>query len=175
MRSKNREGEEERKKRGRERSPYPRETIRRLASGDKQETDRDSDSSEEQLSLREAERDLRKAQERVEKEKKKISKQRRIRTVNSRIFDDEELESEIARLERETVRKSEESGARRRVRRVKKGSTVSCSSSLRDDSSINGRPLVKGSSKQLSSEKMNKADQDWSKLCEFIEQMKFET
>ena len=84
---------------------------------------------------------MRKAQERVEKEKKKISKARRIRTVNSGIFEDEELELQLARLERETVRKSEESGARRKVRRVKKGSPVSSSSSLRDDSSINGRPL----------------------------------
>ena len=101
---------------------------------------------------------MRKAQERVEKEKKKISKARRIRTVNSGIFEDEELELQLARLERETVRKSEESGARRKVRRVKKGSPVSSSSSLRDDSSINGRPLVKGSCKQYSSQKMNKAD-----------------
>ena len=67
------------------------------------------------MSLREAERDLKKALERVEKEKKKISKQRRIRTVNSRIVDDEELELELARLERETVRKSEESGDRRKL------------------------------------------------------------
>ena len=108
---------------------------------------------------------MRKAQERVEKEKKKISKARRIRTVNSGIFEDEELELQLARLERETV------GARRKVRRVKKGSPVSSCSSLRDDSSINRRPLVKGSCKQYSSQKMNKADQDWLKLCEFIEEI----
>ena len=36
---------------------------------------------------------------------------------------------------------------------------------------------MKGSSKQQSSEKMKKekADQDWLKLCEFVEEMKFET
>ena len=71
---------------------------------------------------------------------------------------------ELARFKREN---SEESGARRRVRRVKKGSPV------RDDSSINGRPLVKGSSNHYSSQKMNKADKDWLQLCEFIEEIKF--
>ena len=75
---------------------------------------------------------------------------------------------ELARLERE---KSEESGAKKRVRRLKQGS---CSSSVGDDSLIAGQPLVKGSSKQISSERM-KAEQDWLKLCEFIEEMKFET
>ena len=79
-RSKSREKDEEGKKRGRERSPYPRQTIRRLASGDREGTDRDSDSSQEHVSLKEAERELRRAQEKVEKEKKEISKQRRIRT-----------------------------------------------------------------------------------------------
>ena len=126
------------------------------------------------MSLKEAERELRRAQEKVEKEKKKISKQRRIKTSSSRIFDDDEMEltvRELARLERE---KSEESGAKKRVRRLKQGS---CSSSVGDDSLFAGQPLVKGSSKQQSSEKMKKekADQDWLKLCEFVEEMKFET
>ena len=60
------------------------------------------------------------------------------------------------------------------MRRLKQGS---CSSSLGDDSLFAGQPLVKGSSKQQSSEKMKKekADQDWLKLCEFVEEMKFET
>ena len=46
-----------------------------------------------------------------------------------------------------------------------------------DDSLFAGQPLVKGSSKQLSSEKMKKekAEQDWLKLCEFVEEIKFET
>ena len=34
---------------------------------------------------------------------------------------------------------------------------------------------MKGSSKQLSSENRKKADQDWLKLCDFIEEMKLET
>ena len=60
------------------------------------------------------------------------------------------------------------------MRRLKKGS---CSSSLGDDSLFAGQPLVKGSSKQLSSDEMKKekAEQDWLKLCEFIEEMKFES
>ena len=62
---------------------------------------------------------MKKAQERVEKEKKKANKARRIRTVNSGIFEDEDLELQLARLERETVRKSEESG-RRKMKKVRK-------------------------------------------------------
>ena len=54
-RSKSREKEGEERKRGRERSPYPR-PIRRVASGDREGTDRDSDSSQEHGSLKEAER-----------------------------------------------------------------------------------------------------------------------
>ena len=72
---------------------------------------------------------------------------------SSRIFDDYEMEltvRELARLERD---KSEESGAKKRVRRLKQGS---CSSSVGDDSLFAGQPLVKGSSKQQSSEKMKK-------------------
>ena len=105
------------------------------------------------MSLKEAERELRRAQEKLDKEKKKVSKQRRIKTSSSRIFNDEEMEltvRELARLERE---KSEESGAKKRVRRLKQGS---CSSSLGDDSLIAGQPLVKGSSNQLSSDEMKK-------------------
>ena len=100
------------------------------------------------MSLKEAERELRRAQEKVEKEKKKISKQRRIKTSSSRIFDEDEMEltvRELARLERG---KSEESGTRKRVRRLNRSS---CSYSVGDDSLIAGQPLVKGSSKQLSS------------------------
>ena len=81
---------------------------------------------------------MKKAEERVEKEKKKANKARRIRTVTSGIFEDEDLELQLARLERETLRKSEDSG-RRKVRRVRKGSLVSSSSSERVDSSINGQ------------------------------------
>ena len=57
---------------------------------------------------------------------------------------------ELSKLERE---KEEESGAKKKVRRLKKGS---CSSSLGDGLLFAGQPLVKGSSKQQSSEKMKK-------------------
>ena len=117
---------------------------------------------------------MKKAQERVEKEKKKANKARRIRTVTSGIFEDEDLELQLARLERETVRKSENSG-RRKLRRVRKGSLVSSSSSQRADSSINGQPSVMGSCNNYSSKKMSKADEDWSKLCKFNEEMELET
>ena len=45
-----------------------------------------------------------------------------------------------------------------------------------DDSLFAGQPLVKGSSKQLSSDEMKKekAEQDWIQLCEFVEEMNFE-
>ena len=147
-RSKSREKEGEERKRGHERSsPYPRQ-IRRVASGEG--TDRDSDTSEENERLNEAERGVRKAQENLEKEKKKIFKQRRIRTSTPRIFNDDELDLTLKELRFERG-KEEESGARRKVRRLKKGS---CSSSLGDDSlQIVGQPLVKGISKQKSSEK----------------------
>ena len=59
-------------------------------------------------------------------------------------FEDEDLELQLARLERETVRKSEDSG-RRKLRRVRKGSLVSSSSSQGADSSTNGQPSVMGS------------------------------
>ena len=102
--------------------------------------------------MKEAERILKKAQERVEKEKKKANKARRISTVTSGIFEDEDLELQLARLERESVRKSENSG-RRNVRRVRKGSLVSSSSSQRADSSIKGQPSVMGSCNNYSSKK----------------------
>ena len=44
--------------------------MRRVASGDREGTDRDSDESQENVNLKEAERELRKAQEKLEKEKK---------------------------------------------------------------------------------------------------------
>ena len=58
---------------------------------------------DDQDRLREAERILKKAQERVEKEEKKANKARRIRTVNSGIFEDEDLELQLARLESEQL------------------------------------------------------------------------
>ena len=71
-RSKSREKDEEGKKRRRERSPYHRQTIRRLASGDREGTDRDLYSSQEYVSLKEAERELRRAQENWTRRKRKF-------------------------------------------------------------------------------------------------------
>ena len=99
-----------------------------------------------------------KVQERFEKEKKKANKTRRIRTVTtSGIFEDEDLELQLARLERETVRKSENSG-RRKLRRVRKGNVVSSSSSQRADSSTHGQPSVMGGCNNYSSKKTRKED-----------------
>ena len=75
-----------------------------------------------------------KAQERFEKEKKKANKARRIKTVTtSGIFEDEDLEIHLANLERESLRKSGNSG-RTKLRKVRKGNLVSSSSSQRADS-----------------------------------------
>ena len=112
-----------------------------------------------------------KAQERFEKEKKKANKTRRIRTVTtSGIFENDNLQLQLARLEKETVRKLENSG-RRKLRRVRKGNLVSSSSSQRDDSSTNGQPSMMASCNNYSSKKIRKEDEDWAKLCKFIEEM----
>ena len=53
-RSKSRETEEDRsKKKGRDKSPYPSEALRRVTSENQQGTDRDSDPSDDQDSLKE--------------------------------------------------------------------------------------------------------------------------
>ena len=119
--------------------------------------------------MKEAEREVRKAQENLEKEKKKILKQRRIRTSAPRVFNDDELDKTLKELRFERG-KEEESGARRKVRRLKKGS---CSSSLGDDSLFAGQPLVKGSSKQQSSEKMKK--EKLLRKCQILKESSTET
>ena len=75
-RSRSREKDGEGKKRGREKSPYPRHQVRRVVSGDREDTDRDTDESQENIDLKEAERELRKAKGKLDKKKKKCSKQR---------------------------------------------------------------------------------------------------
>ena len=68
------------------------------------------------------------AKERFEKEKKKANKVRRIKTVTtSGIFEDEDLERQLANLERESVRKG--NSGRTKLRRVIKGNLVNMSSS----------------------------------------------
>ena len=71
-RSRSRDKEVEGNKRGREKSPYPRHHVRRVASGDREDTDRDTDESQENFDLKEAERERRKAQEKVDREKKNV-------------------------------------------------------------------------------------------------------
>ena len=78
--------------------------------------------------MKEAERILLKAQERFDKEKKKANKARRIKTVTtSGIFEDEDLERQLANFERESVRKG--NSGRTKLRRVRKGNLVNMSSS----------------------------------------------
>ena len=121
-------------------------------------TDRDSDdSSDDQENLKEAERILLKAQERFEKEKKKANKARRIKTVTtSGIFEDEDLERQLANLEREFVRKG--NSGRTKLRRVRKGNLVnmSSSSSQRAVSEKYEQPSVMGGCNNYSSKKTRK-------------------
>ena len=117
-RSKSRESEDTRaKKKGREQSPHP---IGRVHSENPAGTDRDSDdSSDSQEELKKTERILQKATEEVEKQRKKVKKARRIKTKTataSSIFQEEDLEYQLATMERESLRKENTCG--RRLRRV---------------------------------------------------------
>ena len=58
-RSRSKEKGREGSKRGREKSPYPRNPVRRVTSGDREDTDRDSDDSQDTADqLKEAEKKL---------------------------------------------------------------------------------------------------------------------
>ena len=84
--------------------------------------------------------------------------------MTSGILEDEDLELQLTRLERETVKKSENSG-RRNVRRVTRIRKVSRSSSMRTDSSTETEDFVEEAAA------VRKAEEDWSMLCKFIEKM----
>ena len=88
--SRSREKGEEGSKRGSEKSPYPRNPVRRVTSGDREDTDRDSDDSQDTADqLKEAEKELKKykdladnAQEKVREKKKGLKLQRIVPHLN---------------------------------------------------------------------------------------------
>ena len=114
--------EKEEKRKGRENSPYPARVGRVT---DNQLTDRDSDESEKEASVKELERDYLEAKEKAKATKEKYEKQirraRRVRTGNAgEIFTDKISEAQYTQMEREFAR-----GPSRRLRRVKKSSPSS--------------------------------------------------
>ena len=87
-RSRSREGGEG-SKRGREKSPHPNRNVRRITSGDRQETNRDSDDSHDTLDqIKEAEKEAKRYKEladraeEVARIKKKSLKQRRLKRTS---------------------------------------------------------------------------------------------
>ena len=125
-RSRSKSVEKEERKKGRENSPYP---VRVVRAKDRL-TDRDSDESENDESVKELERDYLEAKEKAKETKEKYNKQikrtRRVRTGKSGgIFTDEITEAQYNRMEREAARGQ---GPSRNIRRVKK--QVICSTSF---------------------------------------------
>ena len=112
---------DDRKKRGA--SPYP---IRVVRAKDRF-TDRDSEESGNEESVKELEREYQETREKAKEIEKKIKRTRRVRTgASGRIFSDEITEAQYNRMEREAARGQ---GPSRNIRRVKK--QVICSLSSR--------------------------------------------
>ena len=150
-RSRSREGGEG-SKRGREKGPHPnRNSVRRITSGDREETDRDSDDSHDTLDqIKESEKEAKRYKEladraeEVARIKKKSLKQRRLKRTSktsrsrspegnsgtwtgqrsSKIFSTNEMEIQIHELEKMAKEKWETKDPQKKVRRVKKSSKV---------------------------------------------------
>ena len=91
----------------------------------------------------------------MEKEKKKVKKARRIKTATaSGIFQDEDLEVQLANLERESVRKGNSGGGR--LRRVQKSVNKSSSSSQRAVSEKYEQPSGMGVARIFHQRKLGK-------------------
>ena len=114
--------EKEERRKGRENSPH-QTRVNRVTD---QLTDRDSDESEKEASVKELEREYLEAKEKAKATKDKYEKQvrreiRRVRTGNAGdIFTDEISEAQYNQMEREAAR-----GPSRRQRRVKRCSPSS--------------------------------------------------
>ena len=94
----------------------------------------------------------------------------------TKIFTVNEIAEQMNELERMAEEKLQEKVSKKRVRRVQKKKNESCPLSPGVVSSSAEPSPVKGHSRKLSTEELNKekADRDWIEFCKFVEKYDFE-